>query len=309
MPPSTSDKPADFDRYWQTLLDELSYVPVAPEVVELPARSTDFATAYTVRLTSSGPYRLFAYLSIPQKAGPHPARYYLPRYGSVVELLPQGASNDLRREYVTCSIGVRGQRETNQPYAASFPGLLTEGIDDPVGYVYRGIVADCCRGLEYLVGRPEVDRTKLVAMGNDLALITAALCPQVTHVVCTPELFNDTKTVLPQTSAYPLEEINDYLRYYPSSKIAVLRTLSYFDLRWFGERVKASALIMGGNQGELMGHEFLQPLVHWLGKQGTLRMSQRSTFVDGVHIEEWLTRQLGLDHPILPEHWQHADAV
>ena len=64
--------------------------PAAPEVQELPLRSTDFATAYGVRLTSLGPYRLYGYLSIPNHDGPFPARYHLPRYGSVQDWCPRG---------------------------------------------------------------------------------------------------------------------------------------------------------------------------------------------------------------------------
>ena len=171
----TDNRPGDFDAYWASVQEELAGVPAAPEVDELPLRSTDYATAYVVHMTSIGPYRIFAHLSIPKGAGPFPTRYYLPRYGSVVEQIPQGFTNAQRREYVTFSVGVRGQRGADQPFAAAFPGLLTHDISDHEGYVFRDIAADCVRGLEYLVTRPEVDRSKVVAMGGDLALATAAL--------------------------------------------------------------------------------------------------------------------------------------
>ena len=135
--PPGGEKPGGFDSFWEDTLAELAALPAAPEVVELPLRSTDFATAYGVRLTSIGPYRIFGYLSIPNGDGPFPARYFLPRYGSVVDLVPQGTSNGQRRDYVIFSVAVRGQRLADQPYAASFPGLLTDGIADPSSYVYR----------------------------------------------------------------------------------------------------------------------------------------------------------------------------
>ena len=186
MAPLSDNEPADFASYWQETLEELARFPPVPEVDEIPLRSTDFATTYGVHLTSIGPYRIFGYLSIPRGNGPFPTRYYLPRYGSVVEPIPQGSANAQRREYITFAIGFRGQRLANQPFAASFPGLLTHEISDPAAYIFRGIAADCCRGLEYLAGRPEVDRERLVAIGSDLALVTAALCSAVTHLVCAP---------------------------------------------------------------------------------------------------------------------------
>ncbi len=152
----SGQKPGNFHGYWQDTLAELAALPPAPEVQEIPMRSTDFATAYGVRLTSIGPYRLYAYLSLPHGDGPFPARYHLPRYGSAVDLVPHVTSNSQRREHVTFAICVSGQRLADQPYAAAFPGLLTDGIDGPAGYVYRGIMSDCVRGLEYWPTGPKL---------------------------------------------------------------------------------------------------------------------------------------------------------
>ena len=304
MSQMSDDKPLDFDGYWRGTLENLAKFPPAPEVDEMPLRSTDFATAYGVNLTSIGPYRIFGYLSVPRGSGPFPARYYLPPYGSVADPIPQGSTNAQRREYVTFSICARGQRHADQPFSASFPGLLTQDISDPGAYIFRGIVADCCRGLEYLVGRPEVDRERLVAIGSDLALVTAALYPKATHVVCTPALFYAAGELAPRTQEYPLEELNDYLRLYPSRRERVHRTLSHFDLRWFAPRVNAATLLIAGADGELLDAEILDPLVQSLSADVDLYRTQHSSYKDNVYIEEWVTQQFGLAAPILPPHWQ-----
>ena len=161
--------------YWQHTLDALARYPACPEIDPLPLRTTAFATLYGVRLTSLGPYRLFGYLSIPAGAGPFPAIYYPPKYQSVLEIIPQGTANLQRSRYITFSLAGRGQRNADTPYAAMFPGLLTEGIDDAASYIFRGIVADSVRGLQFLLTRREVDPARVVVMGNDMALITAAL--------------------------------------------------------------------------------------------------------------------------------------
>ena len=297
-------RPADFDSYWQTTLDELAGFPAAPEVTEIPLRSTDFATAYGVRLTSIGPYRIFGYLSIPRGDGPFPAKYFLPRYGSVTDLVPQGAANGQREQYVTFSICVRGQRLADQPYAASFPGLLTDGIAHAASYVHRGIVADCCRGLEYLAGRPEVDGARVATIGTDLALTTAALCPQVTHVVCAPTLFYAAVDLASRTGAYPLEEINDYLRLHPARRDQVVDTLSHFDLRWFAPQVGATTLVMAGADGAALDATALDPMVQAIRGDCQVHKSEHSGYKDGVYSEEWLTREFGLPAPSLPPHWQ-----
>src|SRR5262245_10810857 len=182
----------DFAQYWQQTLNDLAGCPARPEMELLPLRSTDFATLYGVRLTSLGPYRVFGYLSIPTGTGPFPAIYYPPKYQSVLEIIGQGTANLQRSRYLTFALAGRGQRLADTPYAALFPGLLTEGIDSAALYIFRGIVADSVRGLHFLLTRPELDATRVVVMGNDMALITAALAPGVTHVVTTPALFYNT---------------------------------------------------------------------------------------------------------------------
>src|SRR5215813_13094941 len=129
-------------KYWQDTLDELARYPARAEIDVLPLRATPFATLYGVRLTSLGPYRLFGYLSIPAGGGPFPAIYYPPKYQSVLEIIPQGTANLQRSRYITFSLAGRGQRNADMPYAAMFPGLLTESIDDPALYIFRGIAAD-----------------------------------------------------------------------------------------------------------------------------------------------------------------------
>src|SRR5204862_3987057 len=175
--------PGSMNTYWRDTLDELARYPACPEIETLPLRSTAFATLYGVRLSSLGPYRLFGYLSIPTGTGPFPAIYYAPKYQSVLEIIPQGTANLQRSRYITFSLASRGQRNADTPFAAMFPGLLTEGIDNAASYAFRGIVADSVRGLEFLLTRRELDAARVVLVGNDVALIAAALTARATYVV------------------------------------------------------------------------------------------------------------------------------
>ena len=301
-----SERPGDFDQHWRRTLAELAAYEACPEIDLLPLRRTDFATLYGVRLTSLGPYRIFGYLSVPAGDGPFPAIYYAPKYQSVLEIIPQGTANLQRSRYVTFALAARGQRNADTPYAAMFPGLLTDGIDEAASYVFRGIVADGVRGLEFLRTRPEVDSSRVVAVGNDLALITAALAPGVSHVVTTPALFHDTVRLAPRTSAYPLEEINDYLRRHPDRAPAVQRTLGYYDLRAFAPRVGARTLIMAGAPGAVPDAPALESLAAALRGPSTVHASEQSSYRDGVYAERWMAAELGVAdvESILPEHWR-----
>jgi cephalosporin-C deacetylase len=299
-------RPGDFDQYWQDTLDALAGYPACPEIDTLPLRTTDFATLYGVRLTSLGPYRVFGYLSVPAGRGPFPAIYYAPKYQSVLEIIPQGTANLQRSRYITFALAARGQRNADTPYAAMFPGLLTDGIDRATSYIFRGIVADSVRGLQFLLTRREVDPTRAVVVGNDMALITAALQPGATHVVTAPQLFHDCVELAPKTRAYPLEEINDYLRAFPSRAENVRQTLAYYDLEAFAPRSSATTLVMAGAPGAVPDAPSLGRVVAALRGQVTVHVSEQSSYKDGLYAERWMAEQLGItDLPdILPEHWR-----
>ena len=299
-------KPTDFDHYWQQTLDGLAACPTRPEVEALPLRSTEFATLYGVRLTSVGPYRLFGYLSVPSGRGPFPTIYYAPKYQSVLEIIPQGTANLQRSRYVTFALAARGQRHSDSPYAAMFPGLLTDGIGRAESYIFRGIAADAVRGLEFLLTRGEVNPARLVVVGNDLALVTAALCPRASHVVTTPALFYRALALAQQTRAYPLEEVNDYLRAFPDQHQGVQRTLAYYDLQAMASRVTATTLLMAGAAGSVLDGRTLAPLAESLRGPVTVHESEQSSYKDGLFAEQWMATQCGIQdvQRILPEHWR-----
>jgi len=146
----------------------------------------------------------------------------------------------------------------------------------------------------------------VVVVGNDLALIAAALTSGATHVVTTPALFYKTAELAPKTQAYPLEEINDYLRMFPSRAESVRRTLSYFDLLAFAPRVTATTLVMAGAPGSLLDGPALRPLLSALGGPVTVHESEQSTYKDGLYAERWMAERCGIAdlEAILPEHWR-----
>jgi cephalosporin-C deacetylase len=299
---------SEFDAYWQVVLNELAVTPPAPEEEHLPLRSGARHRTYGVKLTSIGPYRIFAYLSIPEGEGPFPAIYLFPRYMSVVEPLTQGLAAPKREQCVVFALAARGHRNADRPYAAEFPGMLTDGVEDPATYVFRGVVADCVRGLEYLAARPEVDAERIAAVGlNDLPLLAAGLLPSVRCISAHVGMFYRARELAERTSEYPHEEINDYRRTYPDRAERMFHTLDLFDPLHFAPRLRMAVQIWAASECAPWGSDELTALAENLGGPVDVEQGTGSTYKDGLVRERWVSEQLQVE-PVLPKIWQRTQA-
>ena len=114
------------------------------------------------------------------------------------------------------------------------------------------------------------------------------------------------RSLAPKTRAYPLEEINDYLRAFPSRADNVRETLAYYDLEAFAPRSSATTLVLAGAPGAVPDAPSLGRVVAAMRGQVTVHVSERSSYKDGLYAERWMAEQVGItDLPgILPEHWR-----
>lgn len=273
---------AAFEAFWDGVDADLARVPMAADLQVLPMRSTDAATTYAVRLTSVGPYRISGYYSVPNHAPPVPGLLLTPRYGSVNHV-PDYFD---RERYAVLQVIHRGQRLADQPFAAAYPGLLTLGIDHPDTYIYRSIVADCLRGAEFLLSRPEVDVARVGVQGDDLALITAARRTGFRAVQVSDLLLHGLLESGQHSDAYPAEEVNDYLRAHPEARTAVTDTLAYFDPLNHASYIHSTTLFATSD-------DRLDPLIAAVGGPSEKYALSHKGAVDHDWLDAWLANQLG----------------
>ena len=284
-----STQPEDLDVFWAETMAELMSRPPKPDVEPLPIRSTDFAECMSVRLTSLNDYQIHAYFSRPNNGAPFPVVYHTPGYASVVPIPPYHQ----RKRHAVLTLCARGQRLADRPYAASFPGFLTDGIDNRTSYPMRGFIADACRGIDYIKSRNEVDPKRIIAVGGDSALFVAALRPEVHAVVVSDPFMIGLGAVAPGTSAYPHEEINDYRRAFPDRVQSMLTTLGYFDPIFLADRIRAEVLISCGPLGSLFGPAQARTLADAIS--GPVEIFERSGrgHNDHVFVENWIAKHGG----------------
>ena len=288
------NKPQDFDQYWKKVEDELASIQPAAERTELHLRSAPEAKVYGLKLTSLDHYRIFAYFCVPSGKGPFPVIYRLPNYGSVVHIPPF----EERCKYISVALCHRGQRLSDQPFAAKYPGLLTSGIDSKQNYIYRSIVADCLRVMDYLVSCDDVDSQKISLVGGDLALFTAALRDSASVLFYSPSLFYKALHKATATQNYPLEEFNDYLRSFPESIDQISQTLAYFEPMNFASRVKSEVMLMEESEGD--ANDLAVSFAREIERSG----SKHSSYKDGVVLAEWLSKKMQTGETLVPMHWR-----
>ena len=278
------------ESFWGKVVDEVGEIEIQrADVAPLELRSTDFSDLFGVELPGTGGQRLFAYYSVPHGEGPFPAILIAPGYGSVVHVPP----HDRRRGFVVLALCARGQRMSDGRYAASFPGLLTDQIANAVQYPFRGMTADCLTAFDFLTSRPEVDPSRIgIASGpnaGDLALLTAALRKDARAVLVNSSLlFRAAANRCPLTSAYPLEELNDYLRFNPDDEEAVLNTLSLFDPIGLADRVGAKVRISCAPDEV----EWVAPLIRALNGYSEVYEKTGRGYIDHTSDEAWLASAL-----------------
>lgn len=289
---------SDADSFWDALCQQLAATPVDMSLERDSFYSQPEWRVYQMHYTSLDGYRLFAWLSIPQGPGPFPALLRMPDYGSVHDII----YTPLRRDAIVMNPTHRGQRHSDATFQAQYPGLLTEGIDHPDTYVMRQVFADGLRAVDALLGQTEAETGALAltgtGLGGSLALAAAARSYPVKAVAADTPIVLGHPAALGEATAYPLDELQDYLRVYPHRREAVLGSSAPLDPVKTAHRVDAPVLLSLGRRDRgqcpiAIGEELAArlPQCDWRVYDGG---SEGGGHEHSIIRGRWLREQLGL---------------
>lgn len=241
---TTVTKPADFDAFWQKIVETVDAIPLNASVTPDPLRSTPEVEVFEVHYDSLDGVRVAGWYCLPrERSEPLPAQVFYPGYISEPTLPKSHAAHG----YATFGAAPRGKLRSNGQYNPGYPNLLTHNIVDRHTYAYKGFYVDAWRVIDFLRSRPEVDNSRIglrgSSQGGALTLLVAAMCPDVAAAAAGAPYLAGMMDAASLTHTYPYEEINDYLRLYPEQRDAVIETLAYFDIINFAERIECPILV------------------------------------------------------------------
>ena len=202
--------PDDFDLFWDVVKADVSQIPLEPEVVPDAMRSSDDIEVFQVFYNSLDNVRIAAWYCMPRnRTGPLAAVMAVPGYQSDPPITKEWA----RRGYATLSVAPRGKLRSKTQFDPGYPGLLTYGIVDRNTYSYRGFYVDAWRGVDFLLSRDEVDKSRIgvtgSSQGGGLTITTAAMRPEIKAAAAGAPYLCGYMDSIELTSTYPYQEIND----------------------------------------------------------------------------------------------------
>src|SRR5712691_552688 len=242
-------KPDDFDAFWDGVLQQVAAIPLEPEMIPAPLRTSEEVAVFPVFYTSREHGRSAAWECRPtRRAEPIPAVLVLPGYQADPPIPKEWAL----KGYGALSVAPRGKLRSNRQFNPGYPNLLTHNIVDRHTYAYRGFYVDTWRGIDFLLSRPEVDPARLgvtgSSQGGGLTITTAAIRPEVRAAAAGAPYLCGYVDAIDLTHTYPYEEINDYLRLHPESRREVEATVAYFDGINFASRIACPTIVNIGLQ-------------------------------------------------------------
>jgi len=251
-------RPDDFDRYWDDALKEMKAVD--PQVELVPGGfQVAFADCFDLYFTGVGGARIHAkYLRPKHASKSHPAILQFHGY--------TGSSGDWSDKlgyvgmgFSLAALDCRGQggysQDTGSVTGNTFRGHIIRGLDDsPEKLLFRSIFLDTAQLAGIVMDMPEVDRTRVGAMGGSqggaLTIACASLEPGIKRLAPQFPFLCDYKRVWEMDLAVnAYEEIRTHFRQFDpthSRENEIFTRLGYIDLQHLVCRIKGEVLIGTG---------------------------------------------------------------
>ncbi|RYZ99483.1 MAG: hypothetical protein EOP47_16640 [Sphingobacteriaceae bacterium] len=283
-------RPADFDQFWSNTKADLAKVQPQYKITERPELAKNDLTVYLFEMKSFGDVTVRGWLTIPKgkKNQKWPVWIGLPGYQ--IESKPIYGANEM----AVLTLDVRGQGMSKDVISvANKKDFINLGIEDKNTYVYRGVLMDCIRAIDFACSRPNLDSEAISVTGGSaggfLALALVSLDNRVTLCSADNPVFSDWRSLVGKKE-WPMSDIEAHAKK-DSSLPQVLNTLDYFDLKNFVSNIKCPVL---------MGIGLLDPLAP---PYNSYIMYNNIPGDKIMHVYPDLTHEIPAEHAHFASYW------
>ena len=242
---SPQDKQPDFDAFWENTLAELAKVDPEYRLTLIKERSNDVRRTYRVDMKSFGGEDICGIFVEPVAQGCYPVMIYYMGYGSDL-WYPDPSANPQMLEFTLC---IRNQSLNRKPGEVN--DWCTRGLETKEGYYYRGAFADAVRAIDFVCSREKADKDMILAQGESqggaLTLIAASLDNRIKAIAPSVPFLNDYKDYFALVD-WPGNLILKAAQEKGIPEEELYRTLSYFDVKNFTDRIGCPVLMAVGLQ-------------------------------------------------------------
>lgn len=261
-------KPDDFSEFWGSVLDALALIDLNVDCEKDELRSDEKITVYQVFYDSLDGVRVSGWYTVPiSNSKELPAILLVPGYQSDPPIPKDWSA----KGYACLSVNPRGKVRSRSQFDPGYPGLLTHRIIDRNTYSYRGFYADAWRGVDFLLGREEVNAARIgvagSSQGGGLTITTSAMRKEIKAASAGAPYLCGFMDAIELTDTYPYQEINDYIQAYPDRVEMVENTLSYFDGISFADQISCPIMVNLGLQDNICPPETGYSLFDSIGSE------------------------------------------
>jgi cephalosporin-C deacetylase-like acetyl esterase len=239
-------KPADFDQFWVNAKKELAAVPPNFKMTERPDLSSGNDQVYLVEMKSFGNLTVRGWLTLPKDRKPgqkFAVTLGLPGYGATITPF-HGVT---AVAYLGLNVrGLGNSRDVINPLRDEF---ITYGIQDKNSYIFKGVILDCIRAVDFICSRPELDSKGIYttggSMGAYLAMVLASLDDRIGLCSADNPGYPNQKYTdkLWKSTTFPFNTMKDYAKKHSMDYNKMLDIWDYYDLKYFVGNIKCPTVV------------------------------------------------------------------
>ena len=244
---SPQDRQEDFGAFWEESLAALAEVEPEYRLTLLPEHSNDVRRTYRVDMKSFGGEPVSGIYVEPVKEGKYPVYITYMGYGASMWYNDPSARPDAA-EFTLC---IRNQVLNRKP--GEKDDWVVRGLADKDTYYYRGAFMDAVRAIDFVASREKVDTARIFAEGGSqggaLTLAAASLDRRIKGIAVFVPFLSDYPDYF-RIVNWPADPVLAEAERLGISAADLYRTLSYFDIKNFTDRITCPVLMGFGLQDE-----------------------------------------------------------